>query len=486
MNKGTNEQLSQRVVRSGVWVFSLRMTDRILYVARLVILARILTPSDFGLLGIAMLTTMTLENFSQTGFEAAIIQKKGKIKEYLNSVWTVGIIRGVVLFLILYFIAPYVAIFFETPQAKPIIRVLGLSFLIQAFTNIGIVYFKKELEFKRQFAYQISGTCSDFIVAVLAAVLLRSVWALVLGLIAGNTVRLIMSYIVHPYKPGFNLDLEKTKELFGFGKWVLGSSILIFLITQIDDVLVGKLLGVTMLGYYQMAHKISNIPATEITHVISQVTFPAYSKLQHDIHRMKEAYLKVLQVTLFISFPISGLIYVLSPDFTFIFLGAKWMQMVPAMQVLCFFGAIRSFGATNGPLIYAMGKPDIQTKLAVIQLTILLIIIYPLTTRFGIFGTAVSVLIPNLFTQVIGGTYILYGVKCNITEFSRSLLFPLISTVLMISLITLILNIAKETTAFKFTLVSLCGIICYIGFSYLFGRFFKYHILHTISSLRKL
>jgi len=218
------KRLSHRVVRGGFWVFTLRITERSFYFIRLIILARILTPSDFGLLGIAMLTMMTLENFSQTGFEAAIIQKKEEVEEYLNSAWTVGIIRGVFLFLVLFLIAPYVAQFFETPQAKPIIRVLGLSFLIQAFTNIGVIFFRKELEFNKQFTYQLSGTLADFIVAVSAALLLRSVWALVFGLIAGNAVRLIISYIVHPYRPRFSLDLGKAKDLFGFGKWVLVSS----------------------------------------------------------------------------------------------------------------------------------------------------------------------------------------------------------------------------------------------------------------------
>ena len=322
------EQLSHRVAKGGFWVFALRITKQIFYIIRLIILARILAPADFGLLGIAMLTMMTLETFSQTGFQAALIQKKEDINAYLNSAWTVGILRGFILFIILYFIAPYVAAFFNSPQAKPIIQVIGFAILINAFTNIGVVYFQKELEFKKQFIYQFSGTLADFVIAVSAALLLRSVWALVFGLLAGNAARLVVSYFIHPYKPHISFDIVKLKELFGFGKWVLGSSILIFLITQGDDIFVGKLLGTTMLGFYQLAYKISNTPATEITHVISGVTFPAYSKLQDDIPRLREAYLKVLQLTAFLSFPLAGLIFVLAPDFTKIFLGEKWLPMI--------------------------------------------------------------------------------------------------------------------------------------------------------------
>ena len=153
--KEPGQNLSQKVVRGGFWVFSLRITERAFSLIRLIILARILSPNDFGLMGIALLTMATLQTFSQTGFQQALIQKKKDIKPYLDSAWTVLILRGFVLFAILLFIAPYAAIFFKAPQAKPIIQVIGFSVLLQAFTNIGVVYFQKELEFNKQFLYQL-------------------------------------------------------------------------------------------------------------------------------------------------------------------------------------------------------------------------------------------------------------------------------------------------------------------------------------------
>ncbi len=403
--KASIESLSQRVIKSGFWVFSLKITERAFSLIRLIILARILAPHDFGLMGIAMLTMATLETFSQTGFQAALIQKKENTELYLDAAWTIMIIRGFILFTILYFIAPYAAIFFKSPQAKPIIRIIGFSILFQAFTNIGVIYFRKELEFNKQFIYQLSGTLADFIVAISAAVILRSVWALVFGLLAGNAVRCFVSYLIHPYRPHLSSDLGKAKELFGFGKWVLGSSILIFLLTQGDDIFVGKLLGTTALGFYQLAYRISNMPATEITHVISQVTFPAYSKLQDNIPKLREAYLKVLQVTAFLSFPIAGLIFVLAPDFTKIFLGEKWMPMVPAMRTLCVYGILRSLAATGGPLLLAKGKPHIQTIFSSLELIIMGILIYPFTKKWGINGTSLVMCI-RIGLMFIPGMYI--------------------------------------------------------------------------------
>lgn len=397
----SNQSLSQKAIRGGFWVIALKIIAQIFNLLRLIIIARILAPNDFGLMGVAMLVMGILEVFSQTGFQTALIQKKEKIEPYLNSAWTISILRGFILFVLLYFIAPYATTFFKVPAAMAIIRVVGFSILIQAFTNVAVVCFQKELEFNKQFFYQLSGILADFAVAVFVAVIFKNVWALVFGLLAGDFVRLIVSYFIHPYRPRLSLNLEKIRELFGFGKWILGSSILIFLITQGDDILVGKILGVTMLGFYQLAYQISNAPATGITHVISQVTFPAYAKIQDNLFKLKGVCLRVLRLTILLSLPISGLIFILGHDFTKIFLGEKWMPMVPALLVLCAFGIARTISGTMGFILYGIGKPKIETQISFIQLIVMAIIIYPLIIKWGLLGIALAVTIPSLLSLIL-------------------------------------------------------------------------------------
>ena len=166
--------LSQRVAKGGMWVFALRGLEKGLGLIRLVILARLLAPHDFGLFGIALLAMSTLETFSQTGFQTALIQKKGDITQYLDTAWTVSVIRAVILFVILFFSAPYVAHFFNTPEASLIIKIIGISMLIGGFSNIGTVFFQKELEFNKQFIYRLSTTLAEFVVVISAALLLQS------------------------------------------------------------------------------------------------------------------------------------------------------------------------------------------------------------------------------------------------------------------------------------------------------------------------
>ncbi len=475
--------LSQRTVRGGLWVFSLRIVQQIFGLARLIILARILAPHDFGLMGIALLTMSTLETFSQTGFQAALIQKNKDIESYLDAAWTVLILRGLVLFGILYFAAPLAASFFDAPEAKPIIQVIGLSVLFQAFTNIGVIYFQKELEFNKEFIYQFAGTLADFIVAIAAVLILKNVWALVLGMLAGNAVRCITSYLIHPYRPRLSRDLAKAKELFGFGKWVLGSSILIFLITQGDDIFVGKLLGVAALGFYQMAYRISNLPATEITHVISRVTFPAYSKLQGDIPKLREAYLKVLQVTAFLSFPIAGLIFVLAPDFTTIFLGNKWMPMVPAMMVLCVFGAARSLGATNGSLFTGSGNPRFDTKVTFVKLIFLAILIYPLTKKWGITGAALATTLPVFVSQSYSFSIVLKILQCKLQDIVLPIFIPTVGVILMLSL-SYLTKILLSSNILTFVMNIVVGTIVFLAFTIFISKHYKnYDVIKTVKEV---
>lgn len=476
------KNLSQRAVIGGIWVFLLQVVQQLFNLARLMILARILSPQDFGLMGIALLSMTTLEAFSQTGFQQALIQKKNDIHSYLDSAWTFLILRGIILFSILYFIAPYSAIFFDTPDAKLIIQVIGLSVIIQAFTNIGVIHFQKELEFNKQFIYQLSGTLTDFVVAIIAVLLFGNVWALVFGLLAGKAAMLIASYLISPYRPHLSFDIDKIKELFGYGKWILGTSVLVFLVTQGDDILVGKLLSVTALGYYQMAYLISNLPATQITHVISQVTFPTYSKIQTNLPKLREAYLNVLQFTAFISVPISYLIFVLAPDFTLIFLGEKWIPMVSTIKILVFAGLIRSIQATTGPIFYALGKTKIDTKVQTIRFLVIAIFIYPFIIRWGLIGASLTVLISILSACITSILMLIKTIGLSAKEILDAIIYPLICGIISIPILMYLISLIYVEIV-EFIGFSLIGILLYVILVIIIGTFFNYNIISNIKKI---
>lgn len=399
----SNGSLTQKAVRGGLWVFALKTTAAGLGIVRTLVLARFLQPSDFGLISIALLSMSTLEAFTQTGFDLALIQKREQIKSYLDSVWSVQVLRGCFLFLILFLSAPSLAKFFNEPQVILLVRVVSISQLFKGGINVGIVYFLKELEFKKKFIYQASGLLTDFVVSLFVCLIWRNVWALVFGFLAGSFVNLVVSFRIHSYRPCLRFDWKKARGLFNFGKYVSCHSVILYLLGQADHIFVGKVLGITALGFYQLAQKLVNVSIIEFTQAISEVTFPAYSKLQDEKERLKRALLRTLKVICLITIPLSVTFFILAPQFTKLFLGENWLPMVSVLQILSVFGLMCSIIIVLRSVFYALAKVNVVLKINVIQFLVLAVIIYPLAMRWGISGVALAVSlsgIVNLFLTI--------------------------------------------------------------------------------------
>jgi len=296
---------------------------------------------------------------------------------------------------------------------------------------------------------------------------------LVLGQLAGSFVKLILSYFVHPYRPRINFSPEKVKELFVFGKWILSSNILAFLLTHGDDIFVGKYLGASSLGFYQMAYRISNMPATEITHVISQVTFPAYSKLQNNLPKLRAAYLKVLQLTAFLSFPLAGLIFIIAPDFIKIFLGDKWLPMLPAMQILSIYGVIRSINSTVGTFFLGIGRPEILPKITIYQIMFIAIIIFPLTKMKGVFGTSIAITIPYIAVMIylFSKTLLKNNIGFRVSHLLKALYVSFFACIGMILLFIILRKLIIHMDVVTMILLISLIIIFYVGIALIFDYF---------------
>jgi O-antigen/teichoic acid export membrane protein len=482
----THPQLYRKAVFGGGWIFALRGVTQILSFARFIILANMLGKENMGLIGIALLMMQILSVFSNTGFRSALIQKKDDIEGYLDSAWTLGIIRGFVLLLILYFGAPLFAGIKVPPEKVAltvnIIRVIGISFVLQSFANIGTIYFHKELQFDKHFIFQVVATLLDVITTISIVLIYKSVWALVIGKLAGDAMRCVLSYAVHDYRPHISFNLARARELWKFGKWVTGGMILGFLLNQGDDLFVWSYLGVSALGLYTMAYKITNIPATEIADVISQVTFPAYSKLQDDIPRLKDAYLKVLELASFLSIPIAALICYFSEDFVRLFMEPEWMPMVPAMQILAIFGVVRTIGVTAGPILFATKRPHINAFLQLIKLVMIIVMIYPLTRRYGITGTAIAVVAAGVLVQPFVIYVLVKALQLRYLEMLKILLLPAVAMGIALAVTQLFVTyVSGELTIVWFFAAAVLAGLVYIGLIVGFGGVFGFRIKENIS-----
>ncbi len=417
--------IQQKMVAGGAWSFALKGVEQVFILARLVILARMLAPGDFGLLGIALIMMSALDVLSQTGFQQALIHNKGEIQSYLSVSWTVLAARGFILFFIILITAPLVAGFFGIPEAQPILQVIGLSMIFRGLTNPGVVYFLKELDFKKQFFYSFSGNVADFAVAISAVLVFHNVWALVFGWLAKDFVTLVASYIVHPYRPRVEFEMSKARGLYRYGIWVFTLGVLAFLVTQGDDVVVGKWLGATALGLYQMAYGLSSAPATEIGNTISQVAFPAYSKLQDDKAELRRTFTRTLKFMLLLAIPLAGAIFILAPEFVLVFLGEQWVGVIPAMQILAWWGIMRAIIESANPLFWALGKPRVTAVLQFLQVLVLFSLIFPLIYYANIAGAALAVVLSAVPIFIIINKTLVTTLEMNAREYYRMMFYPL-------------------------------------------------------------
>ncbi|NIA25995.1 MAG: oligosaccharide flippase family protein [Gammaproteobacteria bacterium] len=424
-------------MNAGVWAFALTMTIRGLRTVRVVILARLLSPADFGLMGIALLTLAFLNTFTTTGFDQALIQRKGDIDSHLDAAWTVAILRGFVVGGVVILAAPLVASFFHTTAATGILRVMGLSMVISGFKNVGVIFFDRDLQFRRRFEYRSIPHVIDLVVAVTAALILRSVWALVLGVLAREISTTIASYIAHPYRPHLSFDRRKMRELLSFGIWVFGSAILSYFMANLDDIVVGRVLGATMLGFYTTAYTLSSFTSHQMTGVITEVAFPAYSKLQSDKERLRNAYLRTLRAVALVAFPVAAGLWFVGPQLVGTFMGAKWLPLIPAFNVLLLWGLLRSIGSTTSPLLFAAGRPDINTKLQLVMVLLLAVAIYPFTIQGGIVGAAWATVVTGVLP--VGYVLLLTGRFLETKRWAifRTLVVPTVSSLIMIGALVL-------------------------------------------------
>ncbi|MHA1696339.1 MAG: oligosaccharide flippase family protein [Candidatus Helarchaeota archaeon] len=413
--------LLKKSLNGSLYLSILKILEYSFYFLKILILSRILTIKDFGNYGIVILILDVLTRFTNFGIPQFLIQNKEKIEEYASTAWTFSIIKSSFLFIVLILISPLIGHLYDNEIVKAMFFI-GISMFLFGINNIYTVEFKKELEFRKEFIYRFSYIFTDFVISLIFGFVLQSFWALIYGNIAGRLLQFILSYILTKKRPNFHFDYKKFKKLFNFGKWIIVSAIFVFLITEGDDFYVSIALSTSILAYYQMAYRISNIPATSISFVVQDVSFPLYSKLKSDKSQLKEKFLLFFKLSFFIISIISLFILLIGSDFVIIIMGEKWIPMIPIMNILLLWGIIRCINGLSSPVFLALGIPKFITKFQFFQMVIMYITIIPLTEALGIIGTSIC---------VVSSSFIILGFRlakvCKLLKIKiREMIIPFI------------------------------------------------------------
>lgn len=453
--------VKQKFLRSGLWLGMGSLIVRFMELFRSIILARLLLPEVFGVMGIIHLLREGIAQLSQTNFNDAIIYRKSEIEESINTAWVLNIFRGLLLFLLMLCLSPLIASFYGEEILNIGIKILGIVFIFEGLYNVNMVLYRKNIELKKIAILNTSTNFLGIIVVIVLAYFLRNVWALLIGIIFTSVTQVGLSYLIAARKPKFSFQSKLAWELFHYGKYLTGAGVIYFLTTRLDDGLVGKLLGMRELGFYVNAYFFANLPSTHIHSILSPLIFPTYSHYNQDQGKLNQIYLRVFKVISTIAFPASFGILALSDEIASVLLGEIWVPMAPALKILVFFGLFRALAGCTGPLLNAMGKPKINFWIMLCKLIMIATLLYPLTVHYGIEGAAIAVTVPMLLEQVYLWFLINRLTGITIRALLEQVIRPVFLAVIMYSLIMLLKNFLPLTNIPLFFFYVLVGILIY-------------------------
>src|SRR5688572_8217477 len=288
------ENVGHKVAAGSAWMLLFKLTERSLGIISTIVLARLLVPADFGLVAMAMAVIAILELFSNFNFDTVLIREESVQRRHFDTAWTFGVVIAGAIALLLLAIAPAMAAFYKEPRLHAVISVLAIAALVQGFENIGVVAFRKEMQFHKEFMFLAGKKVAGFCVTIPLAFMLKSYWALVAGIIASRIAGITLSYFAHPYRP--RLALSAHSELFHFSKWLLGNNIANFGRERSSDFIVGRVAGSQELGLYNIAQEIVMLPTSELVAPVNRAAYPAYARLANDKSKLRHTYLQILSM----------------------------------------------------------------------------------------------------------------------------------------------------------------------------------------------
>ena len=399
-----SESLKARVARGGIWLGAGSGFEQLFRLVRNMILTRILAPEAFGIMAIVLAVNAAFESMTQIGVREAIVQNpKGRESTYLNGAWWLAFGRAVVLYAIVYALAPWVSRFYENPEIVPLMRVAFLSLLFNGLMSSKAYVAIKDMKFKRWVMVFHGGGVFGIATAVFLAFAVKNVWALVIGFAVEAAARCILSYFVCPFYPRFRFDKTNLGSLFKFARGMFGLPILTFIFMRADIFVVGKLCTKSELGLYSMAGHLAWLPLNFVTMLISQIMLPAFSERQTERTWINERTLYITSLIAFMGFPLLCFLVFYGESLLKLIYGERYGTVSIPFAIIFGLAVIRTCSVPIAAVYLASGRPELHRLFTGIRAILIIALIYPAVKWFGLIGAASAGLISMLigyFLQV--------------------------------------------------------------------------------------
>lgn len=335
-------------------VVAMRWTDRLIGLVSTLILARLLTPADFGIIAMASLAVALADVLLDLGVNVALVQNNNATQAHYDTAWTLRLLQTSAATMLLVLCAPLAAAYFQDARVQTVLQVLPFSLMLAGLENIGIVTYQKHMRFGAEFRFLFLRRMAGFVTTILLAWLLRSYWALVIGTLVGRTVGVGLSYWLHPMRPRFSF--EKFREIFSVSQWMLVRSIGVYLHQNLHKILVGRWTQATTMGAYSLADQISGMPSGELLAPLNRVLFPAFAAAKDDLPQLRRIFLLAQSVQTLVAIPAAAGLALVAHEIVLLLLGEKWLIAVPFIEILALVNIVQALTTSGGYVLIVLGK----------------------------------------------------------------------------------------------------------------------------------
>ncbi len=459
--------LRERVLGAAKWSGIGLIAVRMISLTSNIVLARLLAPADFGIVGMATLVTGVITNFAEIGVSAAIIYKSDADNHLIDVAHTLNVITGIVAFVVGVGLGPVTAAYFGKPILSLIVMVFSINFAINGFLSMALALLQKSFDFKTR---AISSIASEFIYIAVGTIMAVSgfgLWSLVISRLIASVAGAVYVFIHTERIPRLSkIDRQATQGLVNYGKYFLGAGIISYVFDNIDYLVIAKTLGETLLGVYMLAYNLISYPVQLVAYALGRLAFPLFAKLQSDRAALENAYNGMSALIAFISLPaFAELLAIADPLVRFLY-GEKWGLAALPLQILVLQGAVRTLTAGISDMYNAVGRTDQSFRLTFIQLLVVVPTVL-LFGRWGIGSVAMAMSISFALVRAYG-TWSMY--RC--LGFSlRGLLASLIPSAVATSMMLVVVEILlwgswvwHVPAGLQVVTAAVVGVGCYFGF----------------------
>jgi O-antigen/teichoic acid export membrane protein len=417
------------IAKGAAWMVAFRFLDRSIGLVSTAVLARLLLPNDFGLVAMAMSVIAIVELATAFSFDVALIQRHNPSREHFDTAWTLAVIIACGGAVVTSAAALPASVYYGDDRLAAVMFAIGAGWLVSGFENVGMVNFRREMNFAMEFRFLATKRFVTFLVTLASALTLRTYWALVIGMVTGRVVGVVLSYAMHDFRP--RLSLARSRELFSFSGWLWVNSLLNVFSTRTPHFFIGRLFGAQPLGAYTVAAEIAQLAQSELIAPINRAMFPGLSRLATDLPEFRRICVDSTSTIVLVALPLSVGIAVLAGPFVRVMLGPQWGSSVPIIQVLALAAAITALTANNISIYLALGRPYLATITQGLRLVSLVIGVAWLTSNHGLIGAAYAELAAAVLTMVVSLLTLFVAIGVRPLAYVGGLWRPIVASGLM-------------------------------------------------------